>query len=109
MPAVAYACLSGGTVHPRDVGGGGDVHTFPVVYAGGSVHPPYRSQLPPVAAEVPELRRHAGPLVFVVGTVLGYLRVPSGGQACEWYVPPMRPVSEAGLSAFGDRFAGTRR
>ena len=35
MPAIAYACLSGGTDSPGDVGGGGDVHAFPVISTGG--------------------------------------------------------------------------
>ena len=48
-----------------------------------------------MAPEIPELRRHAGPLVFAIGTVLSDIRVPSRGSACErgWDVPPMWPVS----------------
>ena len=37
---------------PGDAGGGCHVHAFPVVSSGGSVHPSYRSQLSPVAAEI---------------------------------------------------------
>ena len=42
------------------------------------------------------------PVVLVAGTIFGYLRISSGGPACQcgWYVPPMRPVSEAGLPGF---------
>ena len=39
-----------------DVGGGGYVQAFPVVSSGGSVHPSYRSQFSPVAAEVSQRR-----------------------------------------------------
>ena len=35
-------------------GGTGDVHTFPVLSARGSVYPSYGPQFPPVAAEVPQ-------------------------------------------------------
>ena len=59
----------GGTVL---VGGGGYVHTFPVVSSRGSVHPSYGSQFPPVAAEVSKWRWDVGSLVHVVGPVLGY-------------------------------------
>ena len=38
---------------PGDVGSGGNVHTFPVIYAGGSVYPLYGPQFSPMAAEVP--------------------------------------------------------
>ena len=55
-----------------DVGGGGYVHAFPVVSLGGSVHPSYRSQFSPVAAEVSQWRWDVGSLVHVVGPVLGY-------------------------------------
>ena len=37
-----------------DVGGSGDVLTFPVLSAGGSVYPSYGPQLSPMAAEVPQ-------------------------------------------------------
>ena len=35
-----------------DAGGGCDVHAFPVISSGGSVHPSHRSQFSPVATEV---------------------------------------------------------
>ena len=35
----------------RNAGGGCDVHTFPVVSSGSSVHPSYRSQFSPMAIE----------------------------------------------------------
>ena len=50
MPAEAFAFLSDGTV--RHVGRCWRRWLFPVVSSGGSVHPLYRSQLSPVAAEV---------------------------------------------------------
>ena len=46
MPAIVLR-LSG------DVGGGGNVYTFPVISARGSVYPSYRPQFSPMAAEVP--------------------------------------------------------
>ena len=37
----------------RNAGGGSNVHAFPVVSSGGSVHPSYGSQFSPMATEVP--------------------------------------------------------
>ena len=42
------------------------------VSSAGSVHPSYRSQFSPVAAEVSQWRWDVGSLVHVVGPVLGY-------------------------------------
>ena len=72
MPAEAFAFLR--TVlydTSGDVGGNGYVHAFPVVSSGGSVHPSYRSQFSPVAAEVLQWRWDVGSLVHA-GPVLGY-------------------------------------
>ena len=64
---------------------------------GGAVYPPYRSQLPPVAPDIPEWGRHASTLVFAIRTILSYIRVPSRGTARErgWDVSSMWPVSAA--------------
>ena len=73
MPAKAFA-FSATVLYKAsgNVGGGGYVHAFLVVSSGGSVHPSYGSQFPPVAAEVSKWRWDVGSLVHVVGPVLGY-------------------------------------
>ena len=38
---------------PGHVGGSGDVHAFPIISAGGSAYPSYRSQFSSMTAEVP--------------------------------------------------------
>ena len=72
-----------------------DVYAFPVVSAGGAQftlrtdHSSLRW--------LQRFRNEDGMLVFAIGTILGYIRVPSRGSAYErgWDVPPTWPVSAA--------------
>ena len=73
---------------PGHAGGGCHVHAFPVVSSVSSVHPLYRSQLSPVAAEISQWLWDVGPLVHVVGPVSVTYEYGSGDSTrkCGRYV-----------------------
>ena len=48
-----------------------------------TIHTENRSQFSPLASEIPERRRDAGPLVFVVRAILSYIRISSGITTCK--------------------------
>ena len=43
-----------------------------------AIHTQNRSQFAPLASEIPEWRRDASPLVFVIRAILSYIRISSG-------------------------------
>ena len=48
-------------------------HTLPIVSPRCAIHTENRSQFSPLASEIPERRRDAGPLVFVARAILSYI------------------------------------
>ena len=59
------------------------MHALPIVSPRCAIHIENRSQFSPLASEIPKWRRHAGPLVFVVRTILSYIRISSGITTCK--------------------------